>query len=277
MHLSSVQAYRMTELESASVVFLILLGATGLGVIVRPLLPEEHKATDTLQVLQLVVGMLVTFAALVLGLLTASSKTVFDTNTDDIRAYATQLIQLDDTLRQYGAEADAPRQLLRAYTAAAIASTWPGEPRPPGNYYPAISASEGNTHHLDSLKLGDMLGQAQRDVRELQPRDSYHQRLETEALAQFDRLLMQRWKLVEESHGSISSPFDRILVFWLIIIFLCFGLIAPRNALSLVTITLGALSIASAVYVIIDLDTPFTGAIIVPSQPLRDALAYLSR
>jgi hypothetical protein len=29
--------------------------------------------------------------------------------------------------------------------------------------------------------------------------------------------------------------------------------------------------------VIIDLDTPFTGAIIVPSQPLRDALAYLSR
>ena len=74
---------------------------------------------------------------------------------------------------------------------------------------------------------------------------------------------------MEESHGTISSPFDRILVFWLIIIFLCFGLIAPRNALSLVTITLGALSIASALYVILDLDTPFTGAIIVPSQPCR--------
>ena len=54
-------------------------------------------------------------------------------------------------------------------------------------------------------------------------------------------------------------------------------MIAPRNLLSLVTITLGALSIASALYVILDLDTPFTGAIIVPSQPLRDALAYLSR
>jgi hypothetical protein len=267
----------MTELESASVVFLILLGATGLGVIVRPLLPEEHKTTETVQVLQLVVGMLVTFAALVLGLLTASAKTVFDTNTDDIRGYATQLIQLDDTLRQYGVEGDTARQLLRAYTAAAIASTWPNEPRPAGNYYPTINASEGNPHNLDSHKLGDMLGQAQRDVREMQPHDGFHQKLVVEALAQFDRLLQQRWKLVEESHGKISSPFDRILVFWLTIIFLCFGLIAPRNALSLVTITLGALSIASALYLILDLDTPFTGAIIIPSQPLRDALAYLSR
>jgi hypothetical protein len=266
----------MTELESASVVFVILLGATGLGVIVRPWLPEEHKATDTVQVVQLVVGMLVTFAALVLGLLTASAKTVFDTNADDIRAYATELIQLDNTLRQYGVEGDAPRQLLRAYTAAAIASTWANEPRPPGNYYPVVNASEGNPRNLDSHKLGDMLDQAQRDMREMQPHDSFHQKLMAEALTQFDRLLQQRWKLVEESHGTISSPFDRILVFWLIIIFLCFGLIAPRNALSLVTITLGALSIASALYVILDLDTPFTGAIIVPSQPLRDALAYLN-
>src|SRR5580698_8707202 len=107
----------MTELESASVVFLILLGATGIGVIV-------------------------------LRLLTASAKTVFDTNTDDIRGYATQLIQLDDTLRQYGVAAGAPRQLLRAYTAAAIASTWPNERPPPGNYYPVIDASEGNPRNL---------------------------------------------------------------------------------------------------------------------------------
>src|SRR5580698_334191 len=125
----------MTELESASVVFLILLGATGIGVIVRPLLPEEHKATDTLQVLQLVIGMLVTFAALVLGLLTASAKTVFDTTDTDIRYYATALIQLDNTLRQYGPEADTTRQIMRAYTAAAIASTWTQEPPPAGNYY----------------------------------------------------------------------------------------------------------------------------------------------
>jgi hypothetical protein len=267
----------MTELQSAIVVFLILLGATVLGAFVRPLLPEEHKTAQTVQVVQLVVGMLVTFAALVLGLLTASAKTLFDTTNDDIRIYATQLIQLDNTLRQYGPEGDAPRRLLRAYTAAAIASTWAQEMPPAGNYYPDIAAVQPQSGHLDSRLLGAMLEHAQRDARELQPGDSYHQKLGVEMLAEFNRLIQQRWKLVDESRGSISSPFDRILVFWLTVIFLCFGLIAPRNALSLVTVTLGALSIASAVFVILDLDTPFSGSILVPSQPMRDALVYLNR
>jgi hypothetical protein len=267
----------MTEFETASVVFLLLLAATGLGVFVRPLLPEEHKAFETVQLLKLVIGMLVTFAALVLGLLTASAKTLFDTTNTDIRTYATALIQLDNSLRQYGPDADAPRQMLRAYTAAAIASTWAQELPPAGDYYPKKLAPDRGADHLDSRLLGELLERAQRHTRELQPHDQLHQKLAEEALQQFDRLIQQRWKLVEEARGSISSPFDRILVFWLLVIFLCFGLIAPRNALAMVTITLGALSIASAVLVILDLDTPFTGSILVPSQPLRDALAYLSR
>jgi hypothetical protein len=61
------------------------------------------------------------------------------------------------------------------------------------------------------------------------------------------------------------------------VIFLSFGLIAPRNALALVTISLGAVSIASAIYVIVDLDTPFSGPIVISSQPLRDALTHLTR
>ncbi|WP_213763504.1 hypothetical protein [Caballeronia sp. dw_19] len=267
----------MTELETSAVVFLCLLAATGLGVFVRPLLPEEHKAHETVQLLKLVVGMLVTFAALVLGLLTASSKTLFDTTTADIRAYAAALIQLDDSLREYGPDADAPRRILRAYTAAAIASTWVREPPPPGNDYQKTLVPGSGTGKLDSSALGAMLERAQRYTRELQPPDPFHQKLAEEALDRFDQLIQQRWKIVEEARGSASSPFDRILVFWLLIIFLCFGLIAPRNALALVTITLGALSIASTVLVILDLNTPFAGSILVPSQSMRDALAHLSR
>jgi hypothetical protein len=266
----------MTEFETASVVFFLVLAAAGVGVFIRPLLPEEHKAFETVQLLKLVIGMLVTFAALVLGLLTASAKTLFDTTDNDIRTYATSLIQLDNTLRQYGPDSDSPRQILRMYTAAAIASTWAQEPPPPGDYFPKIAATGQAADHLDSRELGRLLERSQREVRELQPRDSYHQKLDTEALLQFNELIRQRWKIVEEARGSISTPFDRILVFWLLVIFLCFGLIAPRNALAFVIITLGALSIASAVLVILDLDTPFTGSILVPSQPMRDALAYLS-
>ncbi|WP_250489921.1 hypothetical protein [Caballeronia sp. INML2] len=265
----------MTEIQSAVLVFILLLASTGLGAIVRPLLPEEHKAQETVQLVQLLVGMLVTFAALVLGLLTASAKTVFDSTNSDMRSYATSIIELDRAMRDYGADLDHARELLRSYTAAAVASTWPNEPRPPGDY-PNVESST-KTDSLASKTFGAILGNAQREVRMLHPHDEYHRELAAEAAARFEQLIALRWKLVEEAQGSISYPFDRILVGWLLIIFLCFGLIAPRNALSLVTIMLGALSIASAVLVILDLDTPFTGPIMIGSQPMRDAIGYQSR
>ncbi|WP_208952457.1 hypothetical protein [Rahnella sp. ChDrAdgB13] len=120
----------MTEIGFALLVFTLLLAATLVGMVVRPLLPEEHKAHETVQLVQLVIGMLLTFAALVLSLMTASAKSNFDTLTNDFRSYAADLIQLDVTLRDYGPEADAARLNLRLYTAAAIASTWPADVKP---------------------------------------------------------------------------------------------------------------------------------------------------
>ncbi|MEW6342291.1 MAG: DUF4239 domain-containing protein [Paraburkholderia sp.] len=267
----------MYEIGSAMLVFVLLLIGTGTGVLVRPLLPEEHKAHETVQLIQLVIGMLVTFAALVLGLMTASAKTSFDTVGNDFRTYSADLIQLNATLRQYGGDASEVRQLLRAYTAAAIASTWPSEPRPAGDYYPKDIPAENNSEKLEDTRLGDMLNLAGARLRQLSANDAYHQRLLDQSIDQFERVVQARWKLIEEAHSTISQPFFMTLTFWLFVIFLSFGLIAPRNALALVTITLGALSIASAVYVIVDLDTPFTGPIVISSQPMRDALEHLNR
>jgi hypothetical protein len=264
----------MTEVQSAVLVFVLLLASTGLGAVVRPMLPEEHKAQETVQLVQLLVGMLVTFAALVLGLLTASAKTGFDTTNTDVRSYASSIIELDHTMRDYGRELDHARALLRAYSAAVIASTWADEPQPPGDDYPRVEPARRKDADLASRTLGDLLDGVQKDVRMLRPADDYHRKLADAGAARIEQLIALRWKLIEEAKGSISYPFDRILVGWLLIIFLCFGLIAPRNALSLVTITLGALSIATAVLVILDLDTPFSGPIMVRSQPMRDALTY---
>jgi hypothetical protein len=104
-----------------------------------------------------------------------------------------------------------------------------------------------------------------------------HQRLLSDCLDQLDRLLDQRWKLIEEAHNSISLPFYLVLMFWLAIVFGSLGLSAPRNVLAYTTITLGALAIASAVFVLLDLRTPFVGNLAVTSQPMRDALAHLSQ
>jgi hypothetical protein len=266
----------MSEIGSALLVFALLLISAGLGVWVRPLLPEEHKAHETVQLIQLVIGMLVTFAALVLGLMTASAKASFDTESNDLRSFAADLIEFDTTLREYGSSTDEARRLLGQYTAAAIASTWPSEPAPPGDY-PRNIGSQDNSQQLESVRLGDMLTAVGTQLRQLQTHDPLQQRTLDDALKQYRRTVDARWKIIEEAHSSISMPFLMTLTFWLCVIFLSFGLIAPRNALAWVTISLGAVSIASAIYVIVDLDTPFSGPIVVSSSPMRDALAHLTR
>ncbi len=76
-------------------------------------LPEAHRARETIETMQLMIGMLVTFAALVLGLLTASVKAEYDSAMRDRQDYALQLTQFDQCLRNYGPGAEAARTLLR--------------------------------------------------------------------------------------------------------------------------------------------------------------------
>jgi hypothetical protein len=45
-------------------------------------------------------------------------------------------------------------------------------------------------------------------------------------------LAQTRWLLFEQSGSSIPMPFLVLLVFWVTIIFLSFGLFAPRTQLS---------------------------------------------
>ncbi|TDG02307.1 hypothetical protein E1N52_40370 [Paraburkholderia guartelaensis] len=267
----------MYPLSSALLVLALLVSGALIGVVVRPLSPEEHKAHQTLQLVQLVDGMLVTFAALVLGLMTASAKSTFDNASDDFRALASDLVQFDITARQYGPDADPVRQRTRVYLAAAIASTWRHEPLPPGNDYPRNLAPKDVTENLDDVQLDQMLNSAGIEWRRLVAHDRYHQDLLDDGRDQFARIVQAHWKLIQEVHSSISLPFFMTLAFWLFVIFLSFGLMAPRNPLVLITIMLGAVSIASVAYVIVDLDTLFRGMIVVSSHPLRDALTALAR
>ena len=64
----------MSGFLDAGLVLLVLLGSAALGGVARPLLSERHLSREVIEFVQLVIAMLVTFAALVLGLLTSSVK-----------------------------------------------------------------------------------------------------------------------------------------------------------------------------------------------------------
>ncbi len=67
------------------------------------------------------------------------------------------------------------------------------------------------------------------------------------------------------------------LVFWLTIIFASFGLFAPRNATAITAMLVCSLSIAGAIFLILEMDQPFAGLIRISSAPMRDALAHLGQ
>ena len=265
----------MMELLNAFLLVGILLASSALGLYIRPLLAEHHRSQDTLDLVRLVTTMLVTFAALVLGLLTSSVKTTRDTVNADLRGFAAMIIELDQTLREYGPETDLARQKLRSYTASAIATTWPGETLPAGDYYPRQLPPDRVEKRIESSQLGNMLIEIELDIRRLRPQDAMQRRLADDGLSDFQKLVQRRWKLIEEASASIDMPFYIVLVFWLAVVFASFGLCAPRNMLVWVMLALGAVSIASAIFVILVYDTPFGGLFSAPSQPMRAALAHL--
>ena len=67
------------------------------------------------------------------------------------------------------------------------------------------------------------------------------------------------------------------MIFWLTVTFASFGLYAPRNGTVIAVLFVAAISVAAAVFLILELDGPLDGVIKISSAPLRYALAHLGQ
>jgi hypothetical protein len=63
-----------------------------------------------------------------------------------------------------------------------------------------------------------------------------------------------------------------VVVCWLTLIFASFGLFAPRNATVIAAMVLCAASVAGSLFLILEMDRPFSGVIQIPSDAMREAL-----
>jgi hypothetical protein len=228
---------------------------------IREALPKHHLTGETENVVKLAIGVIATMSALVLGLLLASAKGSFDIRDSEIRRLCANLILLDRQLVHYGPETKEARDLLRRYTTLKIDATWPDEASQP--------VKDANTWAL--------LEEIQDKLRALAPQNDSQRWLKERALQVSGDVAQIRWLLREQSEGSIPVPFLLILVFWLTIIFTSFGLFAPQNATAIAALFVCSLSVAGAVFLILELDRPFAGVIHISSAPARDTLAQLSQ
>jgi hypothetical protein len=95
------------------IVFVCVFGGALFGMFMRAILPDHHLNDASKDVVRLVMGLVATLAALVLGLLVASAKTSFDTANEAFRQSAAKVILLDRALAQYGPESKDLRELIR--------------------------------------------------------------------------------------------------------------------------------------------------------------------
>ena len=262
----------MTELAPIFLPVILLL-ASFAGWRVQHLLAEQHRGRDTIEAVRLVLSMLVTFAALVLGLLTTSAKAHFDRHGADLQTFGIDLIMTDQRLREYGPPADPIRATLRAYTASAVASTWPGEPAPPGRYPTQLDPLVPGSS--ESTVLGAMLLSVDRGVAQLAPTTPVQQAVKPMLASGLQTLLQDRWTLVGAGEPTLSWPFLSVMTGWLVLVFAVFGLSAPGNRVVYAVIALAALSLSVAVWLILELDSPLTGVIQSSSAALREALQHM--
>ena len=260
----------MGDLAAACVVFILLCLASGFGMVVAKSLPDRHRGRDTFELMSLVTGVMVTFVALILSLVTASVKNSYDDAAHDRQHDALVLTELDLCLRSLGPLADTARAEVRSYTAGVIASTWPDESPPIGVPYPKIRGGVGS-----SPVLGRIMSDVRLNLARISLSNSAEAAINVDCRQDYRDFQSTRYAVIQDVQTGLSVPFYRMLVLWLIILFTGFGLIAPRHTVAIVTIALLAFSLSTAIFVIADLSSPYGGLFSVPSDSMRAALASM--
>ena len=209
----------MDPIEISAIIFFCMFGGAMLGIWLRGILPKEHLDAETKDLVKLGMGLIGTMTALLLGLLIASAKSSFDAHKSELTQMAANAILLDRALAHYGPETGEIRGTLKVAVVRMIEQLWPKD-------------SKGNGG-LSSQSRGEVIYDK---IQELVPHTEAQRAIQSQAESLVINLGQTRWLLFEQSGRAISTPFLVVVVFWLSMLFVSFGLFAPRNGTAIATL-----------------------------------------
>jgi Protein of unknown function (DUF4239) len=252
----------MNSFATTVVIFFFVFGGAVLGMALRAYLPERHYSSDSREAVRLGMGLVATTVALVLGLLIASAKGFYDTQNTEMTEAAANIVLLDRILVHYGPEATEARTVLRATVAGLIDRSWQQD-------------AQGNTR-FDPATAGG--GEAIWDkIQELNPTTDNQRSIRTQALGLAIQLGRIRWLMVEQKSSALPRPLLVIMVAWLTLLFISFGLFIRPNLTVVLSLFASALAVCSAIFLILEMFQPYGGLIQVSEAPLRAAMAQLGQ
>ena len=249
----------MSSITMSSIVFACVFGGALVGLLLHAVRPHHHLGADTKDIVKLGMGLVGTMAALVLGLLVASAKGSYDAQSAEVTQLAANVALLDRVLARYGPETKDIRAFVRAGAIRALDQMWPKDNAT--QFAPTAAGGEAFYEKIQGLS----------------PKDDTQRSLQSQAVSIAMDIGKMRWLRYEQATSSVSLPLVVILVLWLTAIFISFGLFAPFNGTVVSSLFIAALSVSCAIFLILEMYTPYTGFVQISSAPLRAAIAQLGQ
>ena len=253
--------YLMTAPAVAAITLACAFGCALAGSFVRDRLPAEQLSKESQDVIRLGMGLVATMTALLLGMVTATARTAYDAQDAAIKTAAANILTLDRHMAHYGAVTKPTRDLVRRAVEFRLATTWPGE-----------GAALGFSDAMPTSAIEDI----QTQILAWETRTDAERYYKAEALKLSEDVMKARWRMLAAS-SSIPRGFLGVVIFWLAVTFTSFGLYAPRNATVVAALFIAALSVALALYLIVELDGAFVGYIRISPAPIRFVLEQLGK
>jgi len=249
----------LKALAVSGIVFALIFGGTLLGMLLRSRLPVHHLSAESKEVVRLATALVGTLAALVLGLLVASTRNSYEQTSGQISRMIVDAVVLDWLLAEYGPEATPLRQALRETIGSMADSIWRADTRSGG---PFLANGVSETAYYK--------------IQELVPGNAVQRALQSRAVQIATDLAQTRLLLFAHPADSMSAPFLMVLVLWLALIFASFTIFAPPNGTVATVLFVCVLSASSAIFLILEMGSPFQGLMQISSEPLRNALGPLT-
>jgi hypothetical protein len=240
-------------------VFVVVFSGGYAGIALRPLLADSQLGPDAKDIIRLATGLLVTMTALVLGMLVSSANSSYQDRKNELAEMASDFIVVDQLLASYGGETQAIREELRGLAESSLEHIWPSQLSRRAKLKP-VANGQGLYHKLQILA----------------PKNDAQAAAKTAATSAAIGLRRTYWLMsLKTEQNSLSFPLLLVLVSWLTAIFIGFGLFGPRNYTVIVTLLACALAVSGAIFIILEMYTPFSGIMKISPSPMHYALSQM--
>ena len=241
--------------------FALTFGGALLGALLGTRLPKHHLSGENKEVVRLAMALVGTLTGMALGLLIGSAKSYYDTQSNELTQASADVALLGRLLQNYGTEANQAQDSLRLAVERILEENWPTD--------------RGENHK--PLPKGGHIQEVYEQLRTLAPKDQEHRMMQSEALGLLRNLAQLRWLIIAQSSTTIMRPLLFVMIFWMTSIFVSWGLFSQANTMSVTTFLVTALCVSGAIFLILELYTPYTGWLRISSAPLRIAYDSLVR